>query len=64
MVQFARACARDPQSLSPANFDHLRSLGLTEAEVIEIVAMAALAVYANIIADATRMEEDAMLGSL
>jgi len=60
MVQFARKCARVPQSLTASDYALLRTYGLADTEIVEIVSMAALAVYANILADATRMEEDPM----
>jgi hypothetical protein len=49
-----------PQGLSESVFAVLRSHGLKSGELMEIMAMAALAVYADITADATAMEPDAM----
>jgi uncharacterized peroxidase-related enzyme len=60
MVQFARKCARAPQSLTAEDYAGLRSHGLAEKEIVEIITMAGLAVYANIVADATGMEDDPM----
>ncbi len=60
IIQFGVKCARDPQSLDAADYDLLRHHGLTQPEIVELVAMSALAVYANIIADATGMPPDAM----
>ena len=57
---FAVKCSRDPQKLSANDFAALRQHGLGYGEFMELVAMSALAVYANIIADATGMEPDAM----
>jgi len=62
MMQFALKCARTPQSLTAGDYGTLRSHGLKNKEIIEIVSMAAFAVYANILADATGMEEDPMFG--
>ena len=62
IIAFARKSARDPQSLTTDDFAVLRAHGLTDAEILEIISMAALAVYANIMADATRMEADAIFG--
>ena len=42
----------------------LRRHGLKQSEIVEIIGMSALAVYANIIADATAMEPDEMFGSI
>jgi uncharacterized peroxidase-related enzyme len=62
MLQFALKCARDPQALTTVDYALLRSHGLSTKETLEIVGMAGLAVYANILADATRMEADEMFG--
>ena len=58
MLRFAVKAARNPQSLAPHDFSQLRSYGLATAEIMEIIGMAALAVYANIVADATAMNAD------
>jgi uncharacterized peroxidase-related enzyme len=60
MLLFAVKCARDPQSLDKDDYSRLREHGLSEGEILEIISMAALAVYANILADATGMEADVM----
>ncbi len=60
MVQFARKCARDAQSLVPKDYDRLRECGLSQSQIVELIAMSGLAVYANIMADATGMEADEM----
>jgi uncharacterized peroxidase-related enzyme len=64
IIKFGLMCARDPQSLQKADFDLLRSHGLRESELMELVAMSALAVYANIVADATAVPADDMFGQL
>lgn len=64
IILFAIQCARNPQSLAATDFATLRRHGLTQSEIVEIIAMAALAVYANIIADATAMDEDEMFAAL
>ena len=64
IVTFGVKCARNPQGLSESDFAALRSHGLKPGELMEVVAMAALAVYANIIADATGMEQDAMFDTV
>jgi uncharacterized peroxidase-related enzyme len=58
VIQFAVRCATDPGSLAEANYDVLRGQGITEAEIIEIVAMAAFSVYATIVADALKVDID------
>lgn len=64
MVRFCVKCARDPQGVEKADYDVLIGRGLSRSVLVELVAMSALAVYANIIADATAMEPDDMFTSL
>ena len=60
IILFGLKCASDPQSLTEQDFEGLRRHGLGQSEIMEVISMAALAVYANIIADATGMQADAM----
>lgn len=62
IILFALKSARNPQSLTEKDYDMLRQHGLKQSEIVEVVAMSAFAVYANILADATAMEPDAMFG--
>jgi len=64
MIEFGLKASRDPQSVSPQDLARLRSYGLSDIEAMELIGMAAFAVYANIIADATGMQPDEMFGSL
>jgi len=64
IVLFGLKAARNPQSLAPEDFSKLRSYGLQQAEIMELIGMAAFAVYANIIADATAMDSDPMFDQL
>lgn len=64
MILFALKCSRDPQGLTREDYDTLRRHGLKQSEIVEIIGMSALAVYANIIADATGMEPDEMFESI
>ncbi len=59
-ILFALKCSRYPQSLTDADYETLRRHGLKQSAIMELIAMSALAVYANIIADATAMEPDEM----
>jgi uncharacterized peroxidase-related enzyme len=60
MISFALKCSRNPQKLTEDDFEELRNHGLKDSQIVEIIGMSALAVYANIIADATAMEPDEM----
>ena len=60
IILFGLKCARNPQSLTDGDFEGLRRHGLKQSEIMEAISMAALAVYANTIADATGMVADEM----
>jgi uncharacterized peroxidase-related enzyme len=64
MILFALKCSRNPQGLTAEDYETLRRHSLRQSEIVEIIAMAAFAVYANIIADATAMEPDEMFDSV
>ena len=64
ILLFGLKCARNPQSLDAADFESLRSVGLTNTEIVEVISMSALAVYANILADATGVADDDMFQTL
>ena len=64
MIKFAVNCSRNPKALTDNDHDSLRQHGLNQSEIMEIIAMSAFAVYANIIADATAMESDQMFSTL
>jgi uncharacterized peroxidase-related enzyme len=58
IILFALKCSRNPQNISAKDYEQLRLHGVSQSEIMEIIGMSALAVYANIIADATAMEAD------
>jgi uncharacterized peroxidase-related enzyme len=64
MILFAIKCSQDPRGLADTDFENLRRHGLNQSEIVEIIAMSAMAVYANIIADATAMDEDEMFAEI
>jgi uncharacterized peroxidase-related enzyme len=64
IVLFGLKCSRSPQSLTESDYQRLRQHGLKQSEIMELIAMSAFAVYANIIADATAMDQDEMFGTL
>ncbi len=64
MILFALKCSRNPQGVTEDDYETLRQHGLKQSEIIEIIGMAAFAVYANIVADATAMEPDDMFYSV
>ena len=64
ILSFGLKCARNPQSLDDGDFDSLKRVGLTDTEIVEVISMSALAVYANILADATGIADDDMFLTL
>lgn len=64
MILFALKCSRHPQLQGEADYATLYGHGLTKSEIMELIAMSALAVYANIIADATAMAPDEMFDTI
>jgi alkylhydroperoxidase family enzyme len=64
ITKFGLKCARNPQSLTAEDFDSLQAFGLPKSEIVELISMAGLAVYANIMADATAVQDDEMFSRL
>lgn len=64
VIRFAVKCAREPQALTEEDYDALRQEGLEAADILEVISMSGVAVYANIMADATGMEADEMFDQL
>jgi uncharacterized peroxidase-related enzyme len=63
IILFGLKCSKNPQGISEADYEKLRHHGLNQPEILELIAMSGLAVYANIMADATGMEADAIFVS-
>jgi uncharacterized peroxidase-related enzyme len=57
-IRFAQKCAFDRGNLTADDFDTLRQQGLDDAEIVEIITLAALAVYLNTIADSLKVDMD------
>jgi uncharacterized peroxidase-related enzyme len=64
IILFALKCSHSPQLLTEEDFDKLRSHNLKKSQIVEIIGMSALAVYANIMADATAMSADEMFTTI
>jgi len=60
-ILFAMKSARDPRGLTDSDFAVLAKHGIPQSEMIELISVSGLAVYLNIIADATAVETDAMM---
>lgn len=63
ILLFAIKCAAAPQELTEEDFAHLRKHDLTQQQILEVIAISALAVYATIIADAMLLEPDKMFST-
>lgn len=58
MIRFGLKCADDPQSLNEADYEMLRNQGVTEEEIMEIIGLASLGVYLDLLADAVKTRVD------
>ena len=58
IVKFGVKCAMDPHNLSEADYEEVRAQGISDAEMVEIIALAALGNYLDTIADALRFAKE------
>jgi uncharacterized peroxidase-related enzyme len=58
IVRFALKCAHDARNLTEADYEQVREQGISNEELIEIIALAALANYLDTLADATKVDID------
>ncbi len=58
IVNFAVQVARDPHNLTEADYDAVRDQGIEEEELVEIIGLAAIGSYFDIIADAFKIPVD------
>ena len=58
ILKFAEKCAFDRHNLTDADYDEVRDQGVTDEEMIEIVALTALSTYLDIIADSFKLDVD------
>lgn len=59
IIEFAERAAHAPKSLQAEDFDRVRAEGVTDEELVEIIQIAALGVYSDILADSLKIEVDA-----
>lgn len=57
-VAFAKALNDNLGEVTTAEFDAARSAGLTDQEIVEIIAVVALNIFTNVLGKATRVEID------
>jgi uncharacterized peroxidase-related enzyme len=61
IIAFALKASREPQSLEGADYERLHGMGVTDAELVEIVFVAAIGKYLDILADALKIPVDPMV---
>ena len=61
IVSFGMKAAMSSNDMTEADYDKLRNMGISDAEMVEIVALAGLGVYLNIVADALKIDVDDMI---
>ena len=61
IIQFALKCALEPQSLVAEDYNRVRDQGVTDEEMLEIIYIAAMANYADTLADTLKIEVDEMV---
>jgi uncharacterized peroxidase-related enzyme len=64
VVELAEKVARDATVVTQADFDRLRSLGLTDAEILDVVLAAAVRCFFSKVLDGLGIEADAKFAQL
>ncbi|WP_404307802.1 carboxymuconolactone decarboxylase family protein [Neorhodopirellula lusitana] len=64
VLQFAVKCSSGPHQLTDEDFATLRRHGFDDEQSLEVIATAAMAVYAITIADATMLDSDKLFSSV
>jgi uncharacterized peroxidase-related enzyme len=60
IIDFAVKVAKNPQGLSTEDYDLVREQGISEAEIIEIIFIAAFGYMNDIVAESLKVDVDAM----
>ena len=63
IIEFAIKSAVEPQALVEADYDNVRSFGITDEEIIEIIFIAGIANFSDTLADALKLEVDEMVAN-
>lgn len=61
IIEFAAKASHDPQGLVAEDYARVREQGVTDAELVEIILVAATANYVDTLADALKIEVDPMV---
>jgi uncharacterized peroxidase-related enzyme len=61
IVRFAQRAALDPQGLGESDYQEVREQGVSDGEILEIIALAALGNYLDTVADAMKIDVDSVI---
>jgi uncharacterized peroxidase-related enzyme len=61
IIEFALRVAQDPQSLVPEDYERVRKQGVIDEELVEIILIAAIGKYNDILADALKIDVEPMV---
>lgn len=64
IVRFALKCAHNAGTLTPTDYDQVREQGITNEELVEIIALAGLANYLDTLADAMKADIDSAFAQI
>jgi uncharacterized peroxidase-related enzyme len=64
IIQFAIRCADEPHALKEEDYAQIRNYGISDSEIVEIISLAAMGSYFDIIAEASKLEVDNYLQEL
>ena len=58
IIEFSMKCARNPHAVGAEEFDNLRHQGITDEEIMEIIALVALGNFTDTFADVLKVQID------
>jgi uncharacterized peroxidase-related enzyme len=61
IIEFALKASHAPQSLVAEDYERLRKMGVTDAELVEIILVAAVGNYVDTLADALKIPVDSLV---
>lgn len=64
IIQFAIRCADEPHALTEEDFAQIRDYGISNSEIVEIISIAAMGSYFDILAESLKLEVDDYLQEL
>jgi hypothetical protein len=63
IIRFPHNVARSPFAVTEEEFDMIRSYGITDEEILEIISIAAMGNYFDTIADSLKLQTDELFTS-